>query len=88
MAPITPELTMRAYDLICNALREDRQIVNGLFRILYKEFGKDYCYQIMPLIYEITWDLNQQGRLLIEEEYIRGQNDSLKAPRKYLRLKE
>lgn len=88
VAPITPELTMKACDLICKALREERQIVNGLFRILYTEFGKDYCYQIMPLIYEITWDLHRQGRLVIEEEFVRGQNDRLKAPKKWMRLKE
>jgi len=88
VAPITPELMMKVYDIICQALQEDRQIVNGLFRIISRTLGKEYCYQIMPMIYEITWDLHRQGRLVIEEEYIRGQTDALKAPKKYMRLKE
>ena len=86
--PLTPQTVRTAYDVICQALRAKRHIVNDLFQILYDKSDPSLCHQFMPLIYETILDLQQHGRLVIEKEYDRGMTDDLKAPTQYLRLKE
>ena len=85
---VTPHIRFKAYELVCQALREGRQTIQSLRLVLKPLFAPEACPQINALSYDILWDLYQQGRLVMEKEYGVGVLAHLKAPAFYMSIKD
>lgn len=68
------------YDAICNALREDKQTVPKLGKLIWDMFEPADCTQRGAAIYSALYDLDRQGKLKMETKYKPGVFEGLEAP--------
>ena len=88
VAPITAEVTKKAYDAVLEALASGPKLNKELSELVKAVFPDGYqCLQIAPLLYSVYYALKQQGRLVIESHRVPGSAEGLTAPKFKMSLK-
>ena len=76
------------YDAICQALREEKQTVPTLGKLIWNMFDPADCTQRGAAIYAALYDLDRQGKLKMEKGYKPGVREGLQAPVYYMWIED
>lgn len=86
LAPLNYQVSARSYEELCSFLKVGRKTIPNMTSMGMKWFApSDYKYgQMRAAMYEIIDDLNRQGKLKFEKEYVPGFFEGTKAPVLYM----